>query len=248
MGGRDLCAGHADNLQNAHATHHFPQIFFRKAGPLWRVGGRRDQGADFLKHRFTAGRIHQRAQGIADAEPPRGIVQNERFAGFFIEPVPGHDAVRGQIVFRAGFVYAEERHFVPRTVRDGDQLVFAALQRHISENAHMIHGLQGGERRAIEPKRHAGAIAVDFHIPLAGRALGKPATAQAHHRVLRPVGLVDKEGVLASFAVVSDEPLVVPPAAAALIPGVGGEIEHIPFIGRPQPRTAGKGLEHALVV
>ena len=68
------------------------------------------------------------------------------------------------------------------------------------------------------------------------------------HRVLRPVGLVDKEGVLASFAVVGDEPLVVPPAAAALIPGVSGEIEHIPFIGRPQPRTAGKGFEHALVI
>ena len=35
---------------------------------------------------------------------------------------------------------------------------------------------------------------------------------------------------------------------AALIPGIGCKIEHVPHMGRPQPRVAVKALQHILVV
>ena len=74
------------------------------------------------------------------------------------------------------------------------------------------------------------------------------AAAGMHKGLLAPVGFVQVEGILLDFAVKGDKPLLVFAVFAALIAPVGGKVEHIPDMGRPQPRAGGNHFCHMLVV
>ena len=69
-----------------------------------------------------------------------------------------------------------------------------------------------------------------------------------HEGLLAPVGLVEIEGVFFQLAVKGDKTLLVFAVLAALVPAIGGKVEHIPHMGRPQPRTVGDHLCNMLVV
>ena len=66
--------------------------------------------------------------------------------------------------------------------------------------------------------------------------------------LLAPVGLVQVEGILLDFAVKGDKPLLVFAVFAALIAPIGGKVEHIPDMGRPQPRAVSNHFCHVLVI
>ena len=66
--------------------------------------------------------------------------------------------------------------------------------------------------------------------------------------LLAPVGLVQVEGVLFDFAVKGDKSLLVLAVFAALVAPVGGKVEHIPDMGRPQPRAVSNHFCHVLVI
>ena len=80
------------------------------------------------------------------------------------------------------------------------------------------------------------------------RAVHIAAAAGMYKGLLAPVGLVQVEGVLLDFAVKGDKSFLVLAVFASLIAAIGSKVEHIPDMGRPQPRAVGNHFCHVLVV
>ena len=69
-----------------------------------------------------------------------------------------------------------------------------------------------------------------------------------HKGLLAPICLVQVESILLDLAVKGDKTLLVLAVFAALVASVGGKVEHIPDMGRPQPRAVSNHFCHMFVV
>ena len=115
------------------------------------------------------------------------------------------------------------------------------------ENKHFVAFFRF-DQVSVLVQRNLRQVGVD---PDLGHILGAvhiAAAAGVYKGLLAPVRLVQVEGVLFDFAVKGDKALLVLAVFAALVAPVGGKVEHIPDMGRPQPRAVGNHFCHVLVV
>ena len=91
-------------------------------------------------------------------------------------------------------------------------------------------------------------VGVDLDLDLLLGAVGEPLGADVDEVLLAPPCFIEVKAVLFGLAVKGHQTLVVHARLAALIPGVCCKVEHVPDMGRPQPRVAVKALQHILVV
>ena len=80
-------------------------------------------------------------------------------------------------------------------------------------------------------------VGVDLDLDLLLGTVGEPLGADVDEVFLAPPCFIEVEAVLFGLSVKGDKTLVVHARLAALIPGIGCKIEHVPHMGRPQPRA-----------
>ena len=115
------------------------------------------------------------------------------------------------------------------------------------EGEHLV-ALLGLHQLTVLVQRDLRQIGVDLDLGHILGAVHIAAAAQVHKGLLAPIGLVEIEGVFFDLAVKGDKSLLVLAMLAALIASIGGKVEHVPHMGRPQPRTVGNHLSNVLVV
>ena len=115
------------------------------------------------------------------------------------------------------------------------------------EGEHLV-ALLGLHQLTVLVQRDLRQIGVDLDLGHILGAVHIAAAAQVHERLLAPIGLVEIEGVFFELAVKGDKSLLVLAMLAALVAAIGGKVEHIPHMSRPQPRTVGNHLSNVLMV
>ena len=231
------------------------------AGHLEHVGQRKagdhiqHRAADtgFVKHLAQHRPGHRVGHDVADLVLDREVALDEfkllrAVAAFGREPVARLGVLLRQDVVGVGLFDAVEGDGVLDIACAGGDRVFAALQRQLLKDGHVVNSYFGPDGLAVEQQRDFRLVGVDIDAALAGGAVRKAAAADMHHRRGGPVGLVNVEGVLLDLAVVGHKALVVAALAAALVAGVGRKVEHVPHMGAPDIGAGREGLEHFVVV
>ena len=103
-------------------------------------------------------------------------------------------------------------------------------------------------RAAVGIQRDFFLVGVDLDDGGVFLAVGTAAAGDVDERLVAPPCFVEVESVLFGLAVKRHQALVVHAGLAALVAGVGGKVEHIPHMRRPQPGVAVKAAQHVLVV
>ena len=128
------------------------------------------------------------------------------------------------------------------------QGVLTILQGNLRENDHVILSLHSANDLTVDRQRHLCRIGVNAHIPFTGGTVTEAAAGDIDHRLLAPVCLIDIVGILFDFSVHGHKTLIVATLDAALVTHICGKVKHIPRMGRPQPGTGLKDLQHLMVV